>query len=108
MIKTSFIDGVKIIKLNRIEKFHSFTRELAFKLIGELEKSQNDESIRAIMITAEGKAFCAGQDLNEAVEDNGLDIERIISEHYNPLILKIRNLSKPVIAAVNGLSLIHI
>ena len=104
MIKTRFIDGVKIIKLNRIEKFHSFTRELAFKLIGELEKSQNDESIRAIMITAEGKAFCAGQDLNEAVEDNGLDIERIISEHYNPLILKIRNLSKPVIAAVNGVA----
>ena len=91
MIKTSFIDGVKIIKLNRIEKFHSFTRELAFKLIDELEKSQNDESTRAIMITAEGKAFCAGQDLNEAIEDNGLEIEKIISEHYNPLILKIRN-----------------
>ena len=56
------------------------------------------------MITAEGKAFCAGQDLNEAIEDNGLDIEKIISEHYNPLILKIRNLSKPVIAAVNGVA----
>ena len=56
------------------------------------------------MITASGKAFCAGQDLKEATDPNGRNISTIIQEHYNPIILKIRNLNKPVIAAVNGVA----
>jgi 2-(1,2-epoxy-1,2-dihydrophenyl)acetyl-CoA isomerase len=56
------------------------------------------------LITGNGKAFCAGQDLSEAMDAKGPDLSTIVSEHYNPIILGIRKLAKPVIAAVNGVA----
>ena len=56
------------------------------------------------IITGSGKAFCAGQDLSEATDPNGPELESIVRDHYNPIILKIRSLEKPVIAAVNGVA----
>lgn len=96
--------NVLILKLNRPDKFNSFNREMALQLISELDKAENDKNIRAIVITGEGKAFCAGQDLAEAMDPNGPGIERIVEEHYNPIVLKIRNIEKPIIAAVNGVA----
>ena len=55
-------------------------------------------------ITGAGKAFCAGQDISELVGDNKVGIAQILSEHYNPIVKRIRNLPKPVIAAVNGVA----
>ncbi len=95
---------VLILKLNRPDKFNSFNREMALQLIAELDKAEKDTSVRAILLTGEGKAFCAGQDLSEALDPNGPGIKRIVEEHYNPIILKIRNIEKPVIAAVNGVA----
>jgi 2-(1,2-epoxy-1,2-dihydrophenyl)acetyl-CoA isomerase len=95
---------VLILKLNRPEKYNSFNREMALQLIAELDKAAHDKSIRAIVITGEGKAFCAGQDLGEAIDPQGPGIKKIVDEHYNPIILKIRNIEKPVIAAVNGVA----
>lgn len=97
-------DSVLVLKLNRPDKFNSFNREMALQLIAELDKAENDKSIRAIVITGEGKAFCAGQDLGEALDPNGPGIKRIVDEHYNPIILRIRNIEKPIIAAVNGVA----
>ena len=97
-------DGVGKITLNRPEKYHSFVREMALKLQETLDKCEKEDEIRSVMITASGKAFCAGQDLTEATDPNGRNISTIIQEHYNPIILKIRNLNKPVIAAVNGIA----
>ena len=97
-------NNVLVLKLNRPDKFNSFNREMALQLIDELDKAANDKSIRAIVITGEGKAFCAGQDLGEATDPNGPGIKRIVEEHYNPIILKIRHIEKPVIAAVNGVA----
>ncbi|PBQ31637.1 2-(1,2-epoxy-1,2-dihydrophenyl)acetyl-CoA isomerase [Sphingobacteriaceae bacterium] len=96
--------NVLILKLNRPDKFNSFNREMALQLISELDKAEKDKNIRAIVITGEGKAFCAGQDLVEAMDPNGPGIERIVEEHYNPIVLKIRNMEKPIIAAVNGVA----
>jgi 2-(1,2-epoxy-1,2-dihydrophenyl)acetyl-CoA isomerase len=97
-------NNVLILKLNRPDKFNSFNREMALQLISELDKAEKDKSVRAIVITGEGKAFCAGQDLAEAIDPNGPGIKRIVDEHYNPIILRIRHIEKPIIAAVNGVA----
>lgn len=93
-----------ILKLNRPDKFNSFNREMALELQAELDRAAANKSIRAILLTGEGKAFCAGQDLAEAIDPNGPGLKRIVDEHYNPLILKLRALNKPVIAALNGVA----
>jgi 2-(1,2-epoxy-1,2-dihydrophenyl)acetyl-CoA isomerase len=60
--------------------------------------------VRCVFITGSGKAFSAGQDLAEVADPKGPGMERILSEHYNPIIKSIRKLSKPVLAAVNGVA----
>jgi len=97
-------NGVRELKLNRPEVFNSFNKAMAVALQNELDKCATDNSVRAIVITGEGKAFCAGQDLAEATDPNGPELKSIVREHYNPIILKIRELEKPVIAAVNGVA----
>jgi 2-(1,2-epoxy-1,2-dihydrophenyl)acetyl-CoA isomerase len=97
-------EQVLIIRLNRPDKFNSFNRAMALELIDLLQKAAGDDSVRAVLITGEGKAFCAGQDLSEAISPDGPGIKKIVEEHYNPIILAIRRLEKPVIAAVNGVA----
>ena len=104
MILFEIINGVGKITLNRPDKFHSVIRELALELQKVLEECATNQSIRAVLITATGKAFCAGQDLAEATAPNAPNISKIIQEHYNPIIRKIRNIEKPVVAAVNGVA----
>lgn len=77
---------------------------MALALQEALDKCEKDESIRCIYITGTGKAFCAGQDLAEATEPDGPTMERIVEEHYNPIILRLRGIEKPIIAAVNGVA----
>lgn len=103
-IETTQKDHLGIIRFNRPEVYNSFTRELSLALIDVLKKFGEDLSVRAVMITGNGKAFCAGQDLQEAVEDNGITVERAVDEHYNPIVSVIRSIEKPVIAAVNGVA----
>lgn len=69
-----------------------------------LDECAQDDEVRAIVLTGEGKAFCAGQDLAEATDPNGPELKSIVREHYNPIIERIRNIEKPVIAAVNGVA----
>jgi 2-(1,2-epoxy-1,2-dihydrophenyl)acetyl-CoA isomerase len=97
-------NGVCTIKLNRPEVFNSFNRSMALALQKALDDCERDAAVRTIVITGEGKAFCAGQDLGEAIDPEGPDLTTIVEEHYNPIILRIRNIEKPVIAAVNGVA----
>jgi 2-(1,2-epoxy-1,2-dihydrophenyl)acetyl-CoA isomerase len=97
-------DSVCILRLNRPDKFNSFNREMALLLQSELDKAAKDPSVRAIMLTGNGKAFCAGQDLGELTGEHAIGIDKILSEHYNPIVKRIRNIEKPVIAAVNGVA----
>ena len=97
-------DKLGIITFNRPDVFNSFNKELALAVQSALEDYSKDPEVRAIMLTGNGKAFCAGQDLQEAIADNGLEIEQIVDEHYNPIIRKIRSIEKPVIAAINGVA----
>lgn len=103
-LKTSIENGVLFISLNRPEVFNSFNKEMALELQRTLDSANLDESIRTIVITGEGKAFCAGQDLVEATDPNGPELQTIVREHYNPIIEKIRSIEKPIIAAVNGVA----
>lgn len=104
MIKFDIIDNVAKITLDRPERFHAFVREMALKLQELLDKCAEDNSIRAVLITATGKAFCAGQDLAEVTDPNSVNLTKMVQEHYNPIIKRIRNLEKPVVAAVNGVA----
>lgn len=104
VITSHFDEGVLTLTLNRPSVFNSFNREMALQLQTELDRCAADDLIRAIVITGEGKAFCAGQDLTEATDPDGPELQQIVADHYNPIILKIRTLEKPVIAAVNGVA----
>ena len=97
-------NSVAAIILNRPDKFNSFNREMALQMQKSLDDAASDKNIRAVFITGEGKAFSAGQDLSEAIDPSGPGIRKIVDEHYNPIIKKIRQLEKPVVCAVNGVA----
>jgi 2-(1,2-epoxy-1,2-dihydrophenyl)acetyl-CoA isomerase len=97
-------NSVASIFLNRPEKYNAFNREMALRLQEVLDQCSADKGVRAILLSGNGKAFCAGQDLGELTGENPAGFEVILAEHYNPIILKIRNMAKPVIAAVNGVA----
>ena len=101
-IKTELSGKVLKITLNRPDKFNSFNREMAMEMIRALDQAAADKNVRAVYITGEGKAFCAGQDLGEATAAGG--IKKIVEEQYNPIIKKIRSIEKPVVCAVNGVA----
>ena len=95
--------SVGIITLNRPDKLNSFNREMALQLQEKLDECKSKE-VRCVYITGAGKGFSAGQDLAEVVDPNGPGMAKILSEHYNPIIERIRRLEKPVVAAVNGVA----
>lgn len=96
--------SVRCIRLNRPEKFNSFNRDMAIRLQNELHRAASDDKVRAVLLTGEGKAFCAGQDLGEAIDPSGPGIARIVGEHYNPIITALREIPKPVVCSVNGVA----
>lgn len=103
-VKLEITNSVAIITLNRPDKFNSFNREMALLLQSILDDCAADKNVRCLYITGNGKAFCAGQDLAELVGENAIGIDKILSEHYNPIVSRIRRIDKPVVAAVNGVA----
>jgi 2-(1,2-epoxy-1,2-dihydrophenyl)acetyl-CoA isomerase len=97
-------ENIAIITFNRPDKYNAFNREMALEFQEKLDECKTSKNIRAIYITGAGNAFCSGQDLDEVVDPNGPDVSSILSQHYNPIIKRIRKLEKPVVAAVNGVS----
>lgn len=105
LIQYSIKDGVLTLKLNRPDKFNSFTEPMAGQLQQALLQAQNNHKVRCVLLTGEGKAFCAGQDLAEVTEKGeNYALENTVRNSYNPIIKAIRHLGKPVVCAVNGIA----
>ncbi len=96
-------NAIAYITLNRPEKANAFNRQMSMEMQLALDNCI-DNAIRAVYITGEGKAFSAGQDLAESVHLEEVSINKILAEQLNPIIKKIRQLKKPVVAAVNGVA----
>ncbi|HEU4607471.1 MAG TPA: enoyl-CoA hydratase-related protein [Chitinophagaceae bacterium] len=102
MIRMETDRQLAIITLDRPEKRNAFNRKMALLLQSKLDECAANDQIRCVCITGAGKGFCAGQDLEEITGPQSPGFNRILSEHYNPIVTKIRDLKKPVLAAVNG------
>ncbi|RZS99875.1 enoyl-CoA hydratase-related protein [Aquimarina brevivitae] len=104
-IEVSIADHIAKITLNRPESFNSFNREMALLLQSKLDECKSNDDVRAIILTGNGKAFCAGQDLKEVTSPElNPGFRKILEEHYNPIVERIRAIEKPIIAAVNGVA----
>lgn len=104
-IEIKINNGVAFVALNRPEVFNSFNREMALQLQKVLDDCKTDTDVRAIVLTGNGKAFCAGQDLKEVTDpDKNPGFKNILEEHYNPIIRRIRAIEKPIVAGVNGVA----
>lgn len=100
-------DGVGRIVLNRPDVLNSFDSAMARRMLEVLERVANDREIRAAYLTGAGRAFCAGQDLAEAAPKDGpplADFARHVRSTYNPMVLALRELPKPVVCGVNGVA----
>jgi 2-(1,2-epoxy-1,2-dihydrophenyl)acetyl-CoA isomerase len=98
-------NNIGYINLNRPDAFNSFNREMALLFQQALDDFSTNTAVRAIVISGNGKAFCAGQDLKEVISPElNPGFRAILEEHYNPIITRIRTIEKPILAAVNGVA----
>jgi enoyl-CoA hydratase/carnithine racemase len=99
-------DGIATITLNRPDAMNSLTAETKTALRAAVERARDDSAVRAVILTGSGRAFCAGQDLREhaANLEAGRGLGDTVQEHYNPTVLALTRMPKPVIAAVNGVA----
>ncbi|OZV67147.1 enoyl-CoA hydratase-related protein [Winogradskyella aurantia] len=104
-IELKIDNKVATITLNRPEVFNSFNREMALSLQRILDDCEANDDVRAIVLTGNGKAFCAGQDLKEVTNPElNPGFKKILEEHYNPIITRLRAIHKPIIGAINGVA----
>ena len=95
--------GVRTLSINRADKLNAVNAATLLELTAELRKADADPNVRVVVLTGEGRGFCAGQDLGD-VSGQGLSFTEHLHQTFNPLIRTMRGLNKPVISAVNGVA----
>ncbi|MGH7680049.1 MAG: 2-(1,2-epoxy-1,2-dihydrophenyl)acetyl-CoA isomerase PaaG [Gemmatimonadaceae bacterium] len=105
-IRETIDQGVSTITLSRADVLNAFNRRMAQEIQRALAKASSDPGVRAVLLTGAGRGFCAGQDLSEAspTDAGKLDLGDVVRTSYAPMVLAIREIEKPVIAAVNGVA----
>lgn len=96
--------GTATISLNRPEVYNALNDEITFELQEAFREAGKDESIRVVVLTGEGKAFCAGQDLKASASAGKRSFMDSLNKRYNPIIRAMRSLPKPVICRLNGVA----
>src|SRR6266550_609031 len=96
--------AVATITLNRPEALNALTVPMKVELLGAFRQVERDATVRAVILTGAGRAFCAGQDLRERLEPNAAPLGVEVRERYNPIIRAMRGLPKPIIGAINGVA----
>lgn len=97
-------NGICTITLNRPAVFNSFNQDMGRAFQQALDAAAADHSVRCVVITGNGKAFCAGQDLKEVTAPDAPDFTEIVEQTYNESIRRIRSMEKPVVGAINGVA----
>lgn len=105
-INYEVVEQTAVLIIDREQVYNALNRDAKAEIVGHIRKANEDKNIRTIILTARGKAFCTGQDLNDrnisAEENNTVDLGITLETEWNPLMKSIRESEKPVIAAVNG------
>ena len=97
-------DAVLTLTLQRPEALNAFDRPMKEALLAALKAAARDRAIRVVILTGAGRAFSAGQDLKERQDPGAADLGAELRERYNPIILAMRRLEKPIIGAINGVA----
>ena len=105
LVETS--DGVLTLTLNRPDVLNALTLGMMKGVLDALKKAATDKAVKAVVLTAAGRAFCAGADLGDLKKRQSagsFSLGDELRDHFNPLVAQIRRLEKPVIGAINGLA----
>ncbi len=103
-LRVDVVDGVATVTLDRPDALNALTVPLKEALRATFEGFAGEGSVRAVVLTGAGRAFCAGQDLRERLEPDTLPLADEIRTRYNPLVLAMRRLGKPIVGAINGVA----
>jgi 2-(1,2-epoxy-1,2-dihydrophenyl)acetyl-CoA isomerase len=103
-LRYEIADAVATITLDRPETLNALTVASKQELLGAFERVEADPSVRAVVLTGAGRAFCSGQDLKERLEPDAAPLEVELRERYNPIIRAMRGLDRPIVGAINGIA----